>query len=51
MNWLKQRFSLFSEDDRVRILRIDPIFDNRNLIANLTERGHAIRDKDLDKIR
>ena len=50
MDWIKQ-FDLFKDvDNRVRILRIDPIFDNGELIANLKDRGLQIQARNQTAI-
>lgn len=49
--WLKRKFDLFSEDSRVNILYIDPIFDNKELIETLKKRGLAIAAKDFGQIK
>ena len=43
IDWLKD-FDLFNDKNHhLRILRIDPIFDNRKLIGNLVARGSLIQ--------
>ena len=44
-------FDLFSQDTRVNILHIDPIFDNRDIIATFKERGLAISGKDYELVK
>ena len=48
---MKRKFDLFSEDSRVNILYIDPIFDNKELIETLKKRGLAIAAKDFGQIK
>ena len=50
-SWLMSNFDLFSQDTRVNILHIDPIFDNRDIIATFKERGLAISGKDYELVK
>ena len=51
MLWLKREFALFSDDQMCQVLRVDPIFDNRELIGLLRQRGYAIATNDIAKAR
>ena len=51
VDWLRS-FEIFNEQNHhLRILRIDPIFDNRKLIKNLVSRGSLIQYKSLDSVK
>jgi hypothetical protein len=51
MLWLKREFALFSEEQMIKVLRVDPIFDNRELVGLLRDRGYAIAKNDMSEVR
>ena len=51
MLWLKREFAIFSEEQHVKVLRVDPIFDNRTLIDILRQRGYAIATNNMKLVR
>ena len=51
MLWLKREFALFSEEQMIKVLRVDPIFDNRELVGLLRDRGYAIAKNDMNEVR
>ena len=48
--WIWHQLAVFNKDDRIKIARMDMVFDNYEMITMLSKRGTAIKESNNAKI-
>ena len=48
--WIWHQLAVFNKDDRIKIARMDMVFDNYEMITMLSNRGTAIKESNNAKI-
>jgi len=48
--WIWHQLALIRNDERIKIARMDLVFDNGKMIHLLNQRGHAIKNSDHGKV-
>ena len=48
--WIWHQLAVFNKDDRIKIARMDMVFDNYEMIKMLSKRGQAIKESNNAKI-